>query len=244
MTMPGGVLSFDKGALVEPVRRQVVITAVNVQTMRAAGRAYPDNADLYINLSAPIGPMLVIPSVGERWFVARVSNEWVLDRRTLWQMPTDSLAAGSQHWINPRGKTTIRDNRGEFVPVPSGRTMVTLGPGETLPVTTGDNAYQTPTLVNSWANNGGGFAPATFWKNPSGEVHIEGVVIGGSAGSVIFTLPVGFRPLLGSQIFAVQSGTAGQGRITIAATTGTVTATSLSAAGVFISLCGLVFAGG
>lgn len=54
--------------------------------------------------------------------------------------------------------------------------------------------WTAPTLVNSWANFGGGFQEAQYRK-VGDIVHLRGLIGGGTAAPVtIFTLPVGFRP--------------------------------------------------
>ena len=50
------------------------------------------------------------------------------------------------------------------------------------------------TFQNSWANQGGGAAPAGFYKDPFGQVRLRGVIDSGSTGTVAFTLPKGYRP--------------------------------------------------
>jgi hypothetical protein len=52
-------------------------------------------------------------------------------------------------------------------------------------------------LSNSWANLGSSNATAQYLKYSNGEVEVKGVVSGGTitAGTVIGTLPVGYRPL-------------------------------------------------
>lgn len=60
-----------------------------------------------------------------------------------------------------------------------------------------DGTWQTPTLVNSWTNFGGSFAPALYKKKASGTVVLKGTIANATvpaAGTTIFTLPVGFRP--------------------------------------------------
>lgn len=54
---------------------------------------------------------------------------------------------------------------------------------------TGEPAFQ-----NSWVNEGGGYAPATFYRDPFNRVHLGGVVQSGTAGTTIFTLPPAYRP--------------------------------------------------
>ncbi|MGD6877823.1 DUF859 family phage minor structural protein [Bacillus infantis] len=53
-----------------------------------------------------------------------------------------------------------------------------------------------PTLLNNWQNYGAAYDSASYWKDKCNVVHISGVVKGGtvSDGTVIFTLPVGYRP--------------------------------------------------
>jgi hypothetical protein len=49
---------------------------------------------------------------------------------------------------------------------------------------------------NGWTNDTVlSNAPARFYKDPYGVVHLEGVITGGAA-SLVFTLPPGFRPAL------------------------------------------------
>jgi hypothetical protein len=60
-----------------------------------------------------------------------------------------------------------------------------------------------PTLLNSWANYGGGFVAAGYTKvGPA--VYIRGTVKTGAIGSTIFTLPAGYRPSA-TMIFSIVS---------------------------------------
>lgn len=54
---------------------------------------------------------------------------------------------------------------------------------------TGEPAFQ-----NSWVNYSAGYQTAAFYKDKSGRVHLRGLVKSGTDGTVIFTLPVGYRP--------------------------------------------------
>lgn len=51
-----------------------------------------------------------------------------------------------------------------------------------------------PAFANSWVNFAGGDAPARFYKDASGQIHLGGLVKNGTVGSAIFTLPTGYRP--------------------------------------------------
>lgn len=51
-----------------------------------------------------------------------------------------------------------------------------------------------PPFQNSWANIGGDYPPLAFCINADGFVQLEGTCDGGTDGSVVFTLPEGYRP--------------------------------------------------
>jgi hypothetical protein len=53
---------------------------------------------------------------------------------------------------------------------------------------------QSPTFQNSWVDFGVSFAPAKYYKDPFGIVHLEGLIKNGASGSPAFTLPAGYRP--------------------------------------------------
>lgn len=79
----------------------------------------------------------------------------------------------------------------------------------------GTPATFSPTLQNGWANYGDGFTAAEYWKDSDNVVHVSGLIKdGGTAdGTVIFTLPVGFRPGL-KQLFP-STLSSGIGRIDV-----------------------------
>jgi hypothetical protein len=53
-----------------------------------------------------------------------------------------------------------------------------------------------PTLLNGWVNYGGTYDTIGFYKDEFGIVHLRGLIKSGtgSAGTVLFYLPVGYRP--------------------------------------------------
>lgn len=55
-------------------------------------------------------------------------------------------------------------------------------------------AWQAPTLINSWANSGGAYATAGYWKDPWGVVHLRGRITGGAYPSNAFLLPAEYWP--------------------------------------------------
>lgn len=51
-----------------------------------------------------------------------------------------------------------------------------------------------PAFQNGWANFGGAFSHAGFYKDSEGLVHLKGTLSGPGNGSTAFTLPAGYRP--------------------------------------------------
>ena len=66
-------------------------------------------------------------------------------------------------------------------------------------------AWQSPSLVNSWTNYGSGWATANYMKDSLGFVRLRGL-IGNGAATPIFTLPVGYRPLANVMFVGLASG--------------------------------------
>lgn len=65
------------------------------------------------------------------------------------------------------------------------------------PIALDGESWTAPTLQNGWVNYGSVFATAGYRKLPSGLVVVKGLVKDGTvtSGTVIFTLPVGYRPM-------------------------------------------------
>lgn len=49
------------------------------------------------------------------------------------------------------------------------------------------------TLQNGWVTPAS-YSPLSFWKDSNGSIHLQGVIENGTVGSMITTLPVGYRP--------------------------------------------------
>ena len=73
-----------------------------------------------------------------------------------------------------------------------------------------------PTLLSGWVNYGEVFAAAGYCKGPDNRVHLQGLIKSGTVadGTVIFTLPEGFRPLQ-KEIFIVFISGGGFGRVDV-----------------------------
>lgn len=57
------------------------------------------------------------------------------------------------------------------------------------------DSWQTPALLNSWVNYGGGYNSAGYFRDKNGIVHLQGLVKSGTAANaIIFILPAGYRP--------------------------------------------------
>ncbi len=118
----------------------------------------------------------------------------------------------------------------------------TSSPGATLEVvgTTilEQQAWQTPTFQNSWADYGSGYSALGYFKDSQGIVHIRGVVAGGSCGYAVFTLPAGYRP----GYRTIRTGRAHNGSISFSTRTDVLTNGQVVAGGyVGGPVCGTVF---
>lgn len=63
-----------------------------------------------------------------------------------------------------------------------------------------------PGLLNGWVNNGGAVLVVSFYKDKEERVYLAGVMRNGNVadGTVLFTLPVGYRPIA-SEFFSVHN---------------------------------------
>jgi hypothetical protein len=78
----------------------------------------------------------------------------------------------------------------------------------------GMQGWIAPAFQNGWNNYGGQFETAGYFKDPSGFVHLRGLVQGGTVSAAIFTLPAGYRPAQ-ERICTVANGTSGYGELRI-----------------------------
>jgi hypothetical protein len=93
------------------------------------------------------------------------------------------------------------------------------------------------TFQNNWVNYGNGYNPPAYFKDSSGIVHLRGMVMNGTIGSAIFTLPAGYRPQF-RELQAVQTNSNTIGRLDIL-TDGQVQ--PLTGSNVWFSLDGVTF---
>lgn len=97
-------------------------------------------------------------------------------------------------------------------------------------------AFNAPGLLNSWANFGGAYNPAGYYKDKQGIVHLRGLLASGIIGSSAFTLPVGYRPANTEMFPTVSNGAFGVARVL---NTGDVV--PFSGSNAFFSLDGITF---
>lgn len=97
-----------------------------------------------------------------------------------------------------------------------------------------------PSLINSWANLGGGSQTAGYWKDAAGNVHLRGIISGGASLSICLQLPAGYRPSK-SEAFPISAN--GGTALASIDTSGHVTLVDVggSAVNTSASLCGITF---
>lgn len=64
--------------------------------------------------------------------------------------------------------------------------------------------WQTPSLLNSWADVA--TYPPTAYALRDGILHLRGLVTGGTAGAVVFQLPVSYRPAVRIPVATLDGG--------------------------------------
>jgi hypothetical protein len=100
-----------------------------------------------------------------------------------------------------------------------------------------------PTLLNSWVNFGGGYSTAGYKIN-RGErsISIKGFIKSGTtaAGTVLFTLPVGYRPPL-NILFSTLSASPNPVQLVVQSANGNVEIASAGATNMWLQLDGLNF---
>lgn len=57
-----------------------------------------------------------------------------------------------------------------------------------------NDTWTTPTLLSTWVAWGAPYSTAGYYKDADGWVHLRGLIKNGVAGTVMFTLPSGYRP--------------------------------------------------
>lgn len=108
---------------------------------------------------------------------------------------TDEIAI-----VDVSASTTKKITRGDLLKAPMPADSVTTAAIADGAVTAAkietQQGWQAPTLLNSWVNYGSTYATAGYMKDSLGFVHLKGAIKSGTttAGTVIFTLPAGYRP--------------------------------------------------
>ena len=103
----------------------------------------------------------------------------------------------SGFWRNGSDYAVLTDGTNTYLNAASGASLVLRIANQTrVTVDATTNVWQTPTLVNGWVNYGSPYTSAGYTKDSNGVVHLRGLVKSGATttGTVIFTLPAGYRP--------------------------------------------------
>lgn len=80
---------------------------------------------------------------------------------------------------------------------------ITTGGDLTLGGEITQDSWTAPAMMNNWANYGGAYETLGYYKDKEGVVHLKGLVVSGTS-SVVFILPVGYRPTQ-TRLFATLS---------------------------------------
>jgi|GEM_PF-3320555 len=180
--VPGDIFSISAQA-----RKTGFIPYVSINFLDASYSALPGTVTLS-TLSAVWFPISVIATAapaGTAYVYLSVGN-------------SDIDAIHARRVITPG--TGITPGTSGQVLSTSGTTPTWVAPSTLAP------AWNAPTLGGGFANLGAGFQPAGYYQDITGRVYGRGIVIqtagGCAAGTTVYTLPVGYRPV-GDEAFAV-----------------------------------------
>lgn len=90
---------------------------------------------------------------------------------------------------------------------PAGTTTTQIATTQFVAAALTPTAWAAPVLLNSWANYGGAYSDAGYYRDAAGVVHLQGAIRNGTVGAASFTLPAGFRPAA-AQAYAIPTGAA------------------------------------
>lgn len=118
--------------------------------------------------------------------------------------------------------------------------FITNGALSSSSVSTDSGSWTAVTFQNSWTNySTPTWAPAAYYKDAMGFVHLKGLIANGTLGSTAFTLPAGFRPA-NARLFGPITGGNTIGRIDIN-TNGTVVIQNVGTPQTWVTLEGITF---
>ncbi len=140
----------------------------------------------------------VIDSLGRVNVQGLVGGNTYTNSTTIFNVPTDLSPIKYQH-LPTRSDSFAGLGVGEAYP------LVTKGLGTAyislntswIPRTYTDSEWQNLGLINSWVHYGGSgglYSSPQFTKSSDNLVTVKGLIGGGAAGSIIATLPEGYRP--------------------------------------------------
>jgi hypothetical protein len=154
---------------------------------------------------------------------------------------TDGVTAIGEAVINPiideQTSWTVAKNGGGFNLSNLGNLSFAASKGIT------QDAWTAPTLINSWVDYSA-TTTTRFRKDKEGYVHIEGWVKDGTFvnGTVLFTLPVGFRPAKDQYFACLHFGGGAYGLVGIQIVAANGQVSVVNALGnSFVCLSGIVF---
>ncbi|QMV42972.1 hypothetical protein [Cohnella cholangitidis] len=202
-----------------------VDVGLGIVVREAVGQVYTSNpTDRYINAASPgyalkyrVGRLLELfvgKDVDKRWTVSIPSStetiSWI--GRGQWKTPIanyDPIAEYSTTYlaldtyalgiapmiINAEYAPNIRESVESLVrKVVEARTEVSVLRNTKAQKQQGQ--WITPTLVGGWVDSSGVYEVAGYRKDDQGNVMLRGAIKSGTAGTVAFTLPAGYRPKL------------------------------------------------
>ena len=148
-------------------------------------------------------------------------------------------------WSRTSGPADLGDHDGGFefrtTDVPARHFLWSQVAWVEIGATAAQEPPQALALVNGWVDFGGGYAPGAYLRDSNGWVHLRGMIANGAvtAGTVLATLPAGYRPAAVELFNGIASGVV---CIIQVDAFGNVGIPAAVASNLYISLSGISFA--
>lgn len=105
----------------ETPRKRVRVLQCDLEKM-IAYTIDPQRGHWTVDLTVSHGDVTVYPKVGEEWYITKIADVWILDRRSAFQNQSIGVQAdqGDRVWYVPDGKIHIQDQDGLLGRSPTG----------------------------------------------------------------------------------------------------------------------------
>lgn len=133
----------------ESPRRSVTIVSTDLTTRRAVTKD-STSGQYIVDLGCTVGSIVHWPMPAEQWYITKINERWVLDRRVSTQNLglTAEATVGDSVWYNPSGDIIIKDANGPVGKDPGLNALTTLGTNPLVAAGLGQTSFSLSSANN------------------------------------------------------------------------------------------------